>query len=305
MALEIGIVAPPTADAVRQAEALGVDSLWVGGHLASPHRSPETMIWLARLVEQTQRAAVGTATLVLPWYAPAIVAKQLADLDRASGGRLIVGVGAGGEYRDDFTAAGVPIEERFTRLDESIGLLRRFWSAEPVHHDGRHFRYDGIRIRPPPARSGGPPIVVTGRKVGAMRRAALYGDGWMPYLYSAARYARSVATINEIAAETGRNLDAFRFMSYVMVAVDDDPATARLAATEFLGGTYDQDFTRFVQRVTVTGDLDDVVEGLGAFVEAGARHIVVLPCSVAQSQEMVPWLPALVAELRELRIADD
>jgi alkanesulfonate monooxygenase SsuD/methylene tetrahydromethanopterin reductase-like flavin-dependent oxidoreductase (luciferase family) len=138
-----------------------------------------------------------------------------------------------------------------------------------------------------------------------MRRAALYGDGWMPYLYSAARYARSVATINEIAAETGRSLDAFRFMSYVMVAVDDDPATARLAATEFLGGTYDQDFTRFVQRVTVTGDLDDVVEGLRAFVEAGARHIVVLPCSGAQSPEMVPWLPALVAELRELRIADD
>ena len=304
MPLEIGIVAPPTADAVRRAEALGVDSLWVGGHLASPHRSPEPMVWLARLVEQAQRAAVGTATLVLPWYAPAIVAKQLADLDRASGGRLVVGVGAGGEYRYDFAAAGVPVEERFTRLDESIGLLRRFWSAEPVHHDGRHFRYDGIRIQPPPARPGGPPIVVTGRKVGAMRRAALYGDGWMPYLYSAERYARSVATISEIAAENGRSLDAFRFMSYVMVAVDDDPATARRAAAEFLGGTYDQDFTRFVQRVCVTGDLDEVVEGIRAFVEAGTRHIVVLPCSVAQSQEVVPWLPALVAELRELRVAE-
>jgi len=304
MVLEIGIVAPTTADAVRQAEALGVDSLWVGGHLASPQRSPEPMVWLARLVEQAQRAVVGTATLVLPWYAPAIVAKQLADLDRASGGRLVVGVGAGGEYGDDFTAAGVPIGERFSRLDESIGLLRRFWSAEPVHHDGRHFRYDGIRIQPSPARPGGPPIIVTGRKAGAMRRAALHGDGWMPYLYSAERYVRSVATINEIAAETGRSLGSFRFMSYVMVAVDDDPATARRAAADFLGGTYDQDFTRFVQRVTVTGDLDDVVEGLRAFVEAGARHIVLLPCPVERSREMVPWLPALVTELRELRVAD-
>ena len=138
-----------------------------------------------------------------------------------------------------------------------------------------------------------------------MRRAALLGDGWMPYLYSAERYARSVATINEIAAEAGRSLDDFRFMSYVMVSVDDDPATARRAAAEFLGGTYDQDFTRFVRRVTVTGDLDGVVEGLAAFVEAGAGHIVLLPCSVAPSQEMVRWLPALVAELRERLVADD
>ena len=301
---EIGMVAPSTTEAVQHVEALGVDSLWVGGHLASPHRSPEPIVWLARLVEQARRAAVGTATLVLPWYAPAVVAKQLADLDRASGGRLIVGVGAGGEYPDDFSAAGVPIEERFTRLDESIGLLRRFWSAEPVSHEGRHFRYDGIRIQPAPARSGGPPIVVTGRKVGAMQRAGLHGDGWMPYLYSAERYARSVATIKEIAAESGRSLDAFRWMSYVMVAVDDDPATARRAATEFLGGTYGQDFTRFVERVTVTGNLDQVVEGLRAFVEAGARHIVLLPCSVSPSREVVPWLPALLAQLRELRVAD-
>jgi alkanesulfonate monooxygenase SsuD/methylene tetrahydromethanopterin reductase-like flavin-dependent oxidoreductase (luciferase family) len=261
------------------------------------------MVWLARLVEQAQRAAVGTATLVLPWYAPAVVAKQLADLDRASGGRLIVGVGAGGEYPDDFKAAGVPIGERFTRLDESIGLLRRFWSAEPVHHDGRHFHYDGLRILPQPARPGGPPIVVTGRKVGAMRRAALSADGWMPYLYSAERYARSVATINQIAAENGRSLDAYRWMSYLMVAVDDDPATARRAATEFLGGTYDQDFSRFVERVAVTGNLDQVVEGLAAFVESGARHLVLLPCTVAPSPEMAPWLPALLTELRELRVA--
>jgi alkanesulfonate monooxygenase SsuD/methylene tetrahydromethanopterin reductase-like flavin-dependent oxidoreductase (luciferase family) len=304
MPLEIGIVAPPTTEAVQRVEALGVDSLWAGGHLASPRPSPEAIVWLARLVEQARRAVVGTATLVLPWYAPAVVAKQLADLDRASGGRLIVGVGAGGEYPDDFAAAGVPIGERFTRLDESIGLLRRFWSAEPVSHEGRHFRYDGIRIQPPPAQSGGPPIVITGRKLGAMQRAALHGDGWMPYLYSADRYARSVATINKIAAETGRSLDAFRWMSYVMVAVDDDPATARRAATEFLGGTYGQDFTRFLQRVTVTGDLDQVVEGLRAFVEAGARHIVLLPCALTSSQEVVPWLPALVSKLRELRVSD-
>jgi alkanesulfonate monooxygenase SsuD/methylene tetrahydromethanopterin reductase-like flavin-dependent oxidoreductase (luciferase family) len=303
--LEIGIVAPATAEAVEQMEDLGVDSMWVGGHLASPNPSPEAMVWLARIVEQTRRTAVGTATLVLPWYSPAVAAKQLADIDRASGGRLIVGVGAGGEYPDDFAAAGVPMEERFTRLDESIGLLRRFWSAEPVHHDGRHFRYDGLQIRPPPGQAGGPPIIVTGRKVGAMRRAAHHGDGWMPYLYSSERYARSVSAIKELAQGIGRNMDAFRWMTYAMVAVDDHAPTARRAAAEFLGGTYRQDFTRFVERVAVTGNLDQVVEGLGAFVRAGARHIVLLPCAAGHPREIVPWVPDLVAELRDEHAADE
>jgi alkanesulfonate monooxygenase SsuD/methylene tetrahydromethanopterin reductase-like flavin-dependent oxidoreductase (luciferase family) len=305
MPLEIGVVAPSATEAVRQVEDLGVDSLWVGGHLASPNPSPEPMVWLARLAEQTRRAAVGTATLVLPWYPPAVAAKQLADIDRASGGRVIVGVGAGGEYPDDFAAAGVPIGERWTRLDESIGLLRRFWSAEPVDHVGRHFRYEGLRIQPAPAQQGGPPIVVTGRKVGAMGRAACHGDGWMPYLYSAERYAGSVATIKEIAAQNGRNLDAFRWMTYAMVAVDDHPRTARRAAAEFLGGTYDHDFTPFVERVAVTGNLDQVVGGLRAFAQAGAQHIVLLPCSASHSHAMVPWLPDVVTELRHEAVADD
>jgi alkanesulfonate monooxygenase SsuD/methylene tetrahydromethanopterin reductase-like flavin-dependent oxidoreductase (luciferase family) len=304
MPVEIGIVAPSTHESVRQAEDIGIDSLWVGGHLASPNPSPEPIVWLARLVEQTRRAAVGTATLVLPWYPPAIAARQLVDIDRASGGRLIVGVGAGGEFPDDFAAAGVPVEERFTRLDESIDLLRRFWSGEPVRHDGRHFRYDGLRIQPPPAQAGGPPLVVTGRKVGAMRRAARSGDGWMPYLYSAERYARSVAKIREIAAQTGRNLDTFRWMTYVMVAVDDQPPKAQRTAAEFLGGTYQRDFSQFVQRVAVTGNLDQVVDGLRVFVQAGAQHIVLLPCSVSHSPAMVPWLPDLVSELKTERVGD-
>ena len=304
MPAAIGVVAPSTQEAVRQAEDIGIDSLWVGGHLASPNPSPEPIVWLARLVEQTRRAAVGTATLVLPWYPPAVAARQLVDIDRASGGRLIVGVGAGGEYPDDFAAAGVPVAERFTRLDESIELLRRFWSGESVRWDGRHFRYDGLRIQPPPAQAGGPPLVVTGRKVGAMHRAARSGDGWMPYLYSAERYARSVAKIKEIAAQTGRNLETFRWMTYVMVAVDDQPAKARRTATEFLGGTYRQDFSQFVQRVAVTGNLDQVVDGLRAFVKAGAQHIVLLPCSTPHSQAMVPWLPDLVSELKTERFGD-
>lgn len=296
--VQLGLVAPADGAQVAEFESLPIDSLWVGGHLASPNPSPEPVVWLARLAEQAQRVHVGTATLVLPWYQPAVAAKQLADIDRASKGKLLVGVGAGGEYPADFAAAGVPHEQRWGRLDESIGLLRSFWSGEPVHHRGRYFHYDGLRIHPAPVQTAGPPIIVTGRKPGAIRRAARLGDGWMPYLYSADQYARSVAAIKVEADQQGRNLETFRWMAYVMVAVAADTSSAKEAATNFLGTTYRQDFSQFIDRVTVTGTTDEVVQGLGEFVRAGARHLVLLPCSDPRSGRTVPWLAELVAALR-------
>jgi hypothetical protein len=86
--------------------------------------------------------------------------------------------------------------------------------------------------------------------------------------------------------------------------VDHDPSAARRAAAEFLGGTYDQDFTEFVERVTVSGTLDQAVEGLRAFVRAGVRHIVLLPCSASRSDTLAPWLPDLMAQLRETEVSD-
>ncbi len=299
--VRVGVVAPQTAERVHALEELGVDSLWVGGHLASPNPSPEPLVWLARLAEQSTRATIGTATLVLPWYPPPVAAKQLADIDRAAGGRLVVGVGSGGEYPDDFAAAGVPIGERGARLDESIGLLRRFWTSDPVDHSGPYFHYKGLRIHPPPTRPGGPAIVVTGRRRAAMRRSARLGDGWMPYLYSAERYARSVAAIQEIAATHERSLDGFAWMAYVMVSVDTNREAARQRAARFLGTTYSQDFRQFIDRVAVAGMLGEVVDGLVAFVQAGARHLVLLPCQGdAQGGSAQPpsWLGDVLAGIR-------
>jgi alkanesulfonate monooxygenase SsuD/methylene tetrahydromethanopterin reductase-like flavin-dependent oxidoreductase (luciferase family) len=305
--VRVGMVAPQTTGAVRALEELGVDSLWVGGHLASPNPSPEPLVWLARLAEQSERATIGTATLVLPWYPPAVAAKQLADVDRATTGRLVVGVGCGGEYPDDFAAAGVPIGERGRRLDESIGLLRDFWTAEPVDHSGLHFHYEGLRIHPPPARPGGPPIVVTGRRRAAMRRAASLGDGWMPYLYSAERYGRSVAAIRELAGAAGRSLESFQWMAYVMVSIDADQEVARERAARFLGTTYSQEFSHLIDRVSVAGTLEAVVDGLVAFVRAGARHLVLLSCHDPEQRDGAkgrPWLPELLAAVRSAGTTD-
>ena len=166
---------------------------------------------LARLSAATERAWIGTSILLLPLYPPAIVAKQVADLDRATGGRVILGVGVGGEYPQEFRACGVPVGERGRRADEAIVLLRRLWRGEEISHDGPFFPMTDVRIHPPPAQPGGPPIVVAGRKDPAMRRAAVLGDGWMPYLYSPRRYAASVSRIRQIADEAGRDLRSFEW----------------------------------------------------------------------------------------------
>ena len=107
---ESGIVSGGDARAIRDLEARPVDSLWAGGHIASHNPSPEAMVGLVRLATLTERVTVGTSVLLLPLYPPALVAKQIADLDRATGGRLKLGVGVGGEYPQEFRAVQVPVE---------------------------------------------------------------------------------------------------------------------------------------------------------------------------------------------------
>ena len=269
-----------TGDAamVAEAEALGADALWVGGHISSPNPGVEPMAWLHRLAGQTERIPIGSAVLLLPLYPPALVAKQVADLDRITGGRVVLGVGVGGEYPAEFSAVQVPLAERGRRTDEAIPLIRRLWSGDPVDSPGPFFPMTGVTLQPPPLTPGGPPIVVAGRQAPAMRRAALLGDGWMPYMYSPRRYAESVTTIRGLAADAGRDLTGFRWIAYVPVCADDDGARARREAAAFLGGTYRQDFEAMVDRIAAVGTPTEVSGRLRAYVDAGADELVLLPC---------------------------
>jgi probable F420-dependent oxidoreductase len=287
MTIQVGFTTGGSTEEVVALEGLAIDSLWVGGHVASPNPTPEAMMALARLTVATERVRVGTAILLLPLYAPAIIAKQVADLDRASGGQVTLGVGIGGEYPAEFRACQVPVAQRGRRTDEAIGLIRRLWSGEAISHPGPFYPMEDVKIHPAPVQPDGPPIVVAGRKEPAMRRAARLGDGWMPYLYSASRYAASVATIKQMAFEAGRDLSGFEWFAYLFVAVDDDGDRARQQAARFLGGTYRRDFAAMVSRVAVAGTAKEVTAQLGAFVEAGARHLIIAPASREQRWPMM------------------
>jgi alkanesulfonate monooxygenase SsuD/methylene tetrahydromethanopterin reductase-like flavin-dependent oxidoreductase (luciferase family) len=298
--VRFGFTAPTNIDDVRALEDLGVDSLWVGGHVASPNPTPEVMVALARLSAQSTTAAIGSSILLLPLYPPAIVAKQIADIDRACGGRVVLGVGIGGEYEQEFRACQVPRDERAARTDEAIPLLRELWTGEPVRHDGGHYPMGEVRIHPAPRQPGGPPVVVAGRQPAAMRRAANLGDGWMPYLYSPRRYRESVEQIRAVAGGNGRDLSGFGWMLFSFISIRDDGDEARREAAAFMGGTYRQDFDAMVRSVCIAGTPDEVTARIAEFVTAGVRHFIFSPCARDQA---LPWATLLRDDLMPAGIA--
>jgi alkanesulfonate monooxygenase SsuD/methylene tetrahydromethanopterin reductase-like flavin-dependent oxidoreductase (luciferase family) len=293
--IRIGVVTTGDARQARDLEARPVDSLWVGGHISSRNPSPEAMIGLARLAAATVRVSVGSSILLLPLYPPALVAKQVADLDRATGGRLILGVGVGGEYPQEFRAVQVPMEQRGGRTNEIIPLLRRFWTATEVTHKGRYYELRNVKIHPAPAQPGGPPIVVAGRKEPSMQRAAIMGDGWFPYMYSPRRYAESVRKIRDAAEQAGRDLAGFHWCVWVFLNIGTDGDVAREEAARTMGGSYKQDVRAMIDSVAAAGTVTEVTAKLEAFYDAGARHFVFLPVTGGATERSV--LDVLFAEV--------
>ncbi len=276
-------------------ERLPVSSVWQGGHLLPPTGTGEAITRLALLTAWTERVRVGTAVLLLPLYHPVVVAKQLADLDSRSGGRVSVGLGVGGEFAKEFEAVGVPLAERGARTDEAIEVMRALWAGGPVSHHGKFFGFDDIELRPvqPPGshgplmRAGGPPLIVSGRKEPAMRRAARRGDGWMPYLVSPDAYARSVASIRAEAAAVGRSLDGFEWLMYLYCSIRTDGDRARDDVAGFLGRAYGDKPGSMLDRIAPSGTPEEMAPRLQAYVDAGVRHFVISPAAHEDPLEVV------------------
>lgn len=169
----------------RQAEELGFSDVWVSDHVALPKdaRYPpssyilEPLVALTWAAAATERVGLGTTVLVLPLRPPVLLAKMLGSLDLMSGGRLILGA-AGGWLEEEFGALGVPFAERGARTDETLDLLRRCWTEDPI--DARApttgVVMEGMRLKPQP--EGHIPIWIGGHSEVALRRAARVGDGW-------------------------------------------------------------------------------------------------------------------------------
>ncbi|MGE3447561.1 MAG: LLM class flavin-dependent oxidoreductase [Microbacteriaceae bacterium] len=276
--LQFGTVLPSfDATLPRRAASLeeqGWDVLAAGEHVSFNMPGGNAFVSLAAAAAATQRVRLLSSVTLLPLYPAALAAKMAAALDNVSGGRFMLGVGAGGESPKEFAACGVDVATRGRRADEALTVMRRLWTEESVTHAGEFAHFDDVAIAPRPVQDGGVPIWVAGRKEAAMRRAARHGDGWLPYMYSPEQLAHSIATI---AQQRPADRPAIVPGVFLWGCVHRDHDTAVAYAIEKLGRAYKQDFHRMIDRYLLVGTPERCARRLQEYLDAGARMVIFSP----------------------------
>ena len=196
----INLFGTPVKDMVRlvpRADKLGFEAVWLGEHLVRPARfqshypysptgstqevwpseTPLSDPWVAlgHLAAMTAKIRLATGVYVLPLRNPFVTARAVATLHAVSGGRAVLGIGAGWN-REEFAIVGEDFEHRGARMDEIIRILRRLWAGEAFSHSGDFYRFAEVRLGP--AQDPPIPIVMGGHAPPALRRAGRLGDGW-------------------------------------------------------------------------------------------------------------------------------
>jgi probable F420-dependent oxidoreductase len=280
-------------EAARTAESLGYDYLCSGEHMMFHGAVPNSLITLAVAAGATSRIKLMSTVVLLPLYTPMVLAKMTSVLDVASDGRYHMGIGVGGEFPKEFEACGVPVKQRGSRSNEALAVIKKLWTEKNVSFEGRYSKFSGVTLDPQPTQKPHPPIWVAGRKESAMQRAALYADGWIPYMYTPEMLHESIEKIHRFAKEAGRDLSNFRPGLFIFASVYPDRDEAREQAARALGKNYAQDFSKIAGRYALYGNPDDCRKRLKEYVDAGARTVLV---SWACRQNDIEQNMKLVAE---------
>ena len=186
----------------KAAEAAGFESLWCPEHVVvavgdgvTPYGGsldgkmdrlwqrggiPDPIVWLAFVASQTRTIKLGTNVVILPEHQPTVFAKSVATLDALSGGRVQLGIGVG-ELPEEYASVGMEFTNRGRRMDESIEAMRALWEHDVATYSGRHVSFASVRCDPKPV-NGTVPIHIGGASPAAIRRAALCGDGYFPWV---------------------------------------------------------------------------------------------------------------------------
>ena len=257
----------------REAEALGYQFISTGEHVFFHGPTANGLISLAAAAGATERIKLMSTITLVPLYPPALLAKQVASLDVVSDGRFHLGVGVGGEFAKEFEACGVPVHERGARTDEALEVMQRLWTENDVTFDGRFTKLSGMTLMPKPAQEPHPPVWISGRSDAAMRRAARFGSGWLPYMYTPEKLAQSIETIDGHASEVGRE-GSVKPGLFMFFAVHEDGERGLQMAAQRLSVQYNQDFSALVGKYALAGSPDDCIARLREYIDAGARTVI-------------------------------
>jgi alkanesulfonate monooxygenase len=227
---------------------------------------------LSYIAARTTKVKLGVAVLVLPLRNPVVLAKQLANLDLLSEGRLIVGVapGAPNITRPEFDAIGVPYEERGKITDEYISVLKKIWNESLPSFSGKYSSFKEVQVFPKPVQKD-LKVLVGGGERGisprALRRVVELGDGWIPAYLTPEEVAEGIAKIREAAARRGRDPAQFVVSHEMFAVIDADGDAAKSGAAKSLA-------TNFVsveegEKRSLVGHPSQLLEKIGLFSKAG------------------------------------
>ena len=196
--------------AVR-AEQLGYDSVWVSDHVVVPHAGVERigeaifdpLVTLAVAAGATRRVRLGTTVLIVPYRNAIVTAKMVSSLDALSGGRVVLGIGAGW-MAEESAMLGVPFAERGAMTDEYLEAMQELWTSPAPAFAGKYTRFSGLAFAPKPLQKPHPPIWVGGHSRAALRRAAQFGAAWHPINRPPAELRAGRAELARLCQARGR-----------------------------------------------------------------------------------------------------
>ena len=230
------------AEVARQVEALGYDSLWIPEHPVIPiacktpfpasrdGQIPEHYkVWVDPFIALTVAAMVtkkiklGTGICLLPERDPLITAKVVASVDLYSGGRVILGVGAGW-LKEETELMGTRFGLRWKRLRETVEAMRALWTQAEASYEGELIRFPAVRCDPKPVQKSGPPVLLGAHGPKALERVARTYDGWFPLVQSPEAFAKDMATLRKLTVEAGRNPDTLQVTTIVDPGKGEGPS---------------------------------------------------------------------------------
>jgi alkanesulfonate monooxygenase SsuD/methylene tetrahydromethanopterin reductase-like flavin-dependent oxidoreductase (luciferase family) len=283
-------------DFVARVEATGIDRVFAGDHVVFRGGSGfDGLLNATAVAVASRRLIVQTAVYLLPLRHPVPVARQVASLAALAPGRLVFGVGLGGEDPTELRACGVDPATRGRRMDEALAVLRPLLAGQEVTRSGAFFRLDRVRIVPVPEPPV--PVVIGGRSDAALRRVARHGDGWLGLWVSPARYADAVGLIGKYAADGGRAVAGWQHGMHVWCGLGASPSAARDRLAAAMEGFYCVPFGKF-ERYCPSGTPEQIAAGLRPYVEAGCRSFNLIPVA-DNEQAAIEAVDAVRGLLRE------
>ena len=240
---QVGPAASPQAivHVAQRAEALGYDSVWVTERLLYPVNPqtpyggtpdgslPEAYKYVLDPLEaltftaaHTQRIALGTSVLDMPYYNPVMLARRLTTLDIFSGGRLRIGFGQGWS-KDEYDAVGISPRGLGRRADEFIQVLKTIWTTDPVEFHGHYFHVPKSIIQPKPLQKPYPPLYLAAYSPSALKRAATLANGWNPAGVPLDGMTQMMAGLRSMAQAAGREPAAIELVVRANLAITPQP----------------------------------------------------------------------------------